>query len=412
MASLILNPPSWSKVKSSRVDTLNKILNSKAAASYGNPRTWGVYWDTVTVTDDGTSAPVAQTNGYLVSTYPTLFQMSGSYVSSQSVIKTAKIAATGGNTGLNDGGYCSASRIRFLVEDKKVTLRLAGSSRAYRILIDGQYLDTTGLVPGATSGTRYFSYEFSTRNIREFIVETQLNQAFVGVYVSATGKVHRAADPSIRSVALGDSWMVGTAATHLADGIDYVCADWMGWQSHVQSGAASTGFVNTNSGYNFLDRVNNGDLSIGGTPDVILMRASLNDKNQSAANVTSNCLAALKAARDQFPNALIIQMGAYPVAGANGGTLSSTQNEAAVKSAFDSFLDPFSVFVPIINAVPGAPISGTGNPSATTGVGNADYLMAAGDGSHLSSYGSSILGRWQAEAITTSLLNLRNSLTS
>ena len=410
MAGQIIGAPSWSRARSRRVAMLDRILTAAQRARGNNIRTRGVMASPPTVTDDGTSAPGTQTNSYLVSANPGLFQMTGAFVAAQTVIQTSRIAATGGNTGVGDGGYCSASRVRFLAEDTKVTLRLAGSARAYRVIVDGQYVDASGLVPGSSSGGRYFSYTFGTRAIREFIVETQLNQAFVGVYVSATGKVHRASDPLLRSVALGDSWMVGTAATHLADGLDLVCADHLGWDSHMQSGAASTGFVNTNSGYNFLDRVNNGDLGLGGTPDVILMRASLNDKNQSGAAVTANCLAALRSARAQYPNALLIQMGAYPVAGANGGTLSSTANEAAVKAAFDAAADPFSAYVPIINAIPAAPISGTGNPSATTGSGNADYLMAPGDGSHLSTTGAAVLGIWQANAIATAVEALRRSL--
>lgn len=408
---MIIGAPSWSRTRSRQIAMLDLVLMAAQRATVGNVRLWGVSGAPPTVTDDGASAPAGQTNAYLVSANPGLFRMTGEFNTAQTVIKTARIAATGGNTGVGDGGYCSASRVYFAPESAKVTLRLAGSARAYRVIVDGQYVDATGLVPGASSGGRYFSYTFGARARHEFMVETQLNQAFVGVYVSPTDKVHRAADPVLRTVALGDSWMVGTAATHLADALDLFCADCLGWDHHMQSGAASTGFVNNNGGgYNFLDRVNNGDLALGGTPDIILMRASLNDKNQSGAAVTANCLAAFRSARAQFPNALLIQMGAYPVAGANGGTLSSTANEAAVKAAFDAAADPFAVFVPIINAVGGAPISGTGNPSAPTGAGNADFLMAPGDPSHLSTYGAAQLGPWQAAAIVTAVQGLRRSL--
>lgn len=397
---------------SKKTRLVERLLMASRAAKNNNVRTRGVMPSPPTVTDNGTTAPAGQTNGYLLSVAANLASVKydGTWDATQNVFKSSRIGPTGGNVGNNDGTFASSSRCRFLVEDVKVTFRLSGSARAYRFIVDGRYVDLSGLVPGATSGTRYYTLDFTSaggRAIREITVETQLNQAVVGVYLSPTGKLHEASDPLIKSVALGDSWIVGTAATHLADAIDRVTADYLGWDCHMQSGASSTGWANPSTGYNFLQRVQNGDPAYNGAEiDVLWIRASLNDRNFSGAAITANSLAGMQKLRADYPNALILIEGAFPVAGAGGGTTSAVQNEAAVKAAFGAWNDAFSIFVPITGALPAAPISGTGTPTTPTGSGNSDFLMANGDTSHLSTVGSDVLGKWQAAQIESGLQDL------
>lgn len=393
----------------SRVRLLERIVARAKSSMTSNARTRGVMTTPPTVTDEGASLPAGQTNGYLLgdgtggTRLPSDFHAIGTRIAALSRYKTAVVNnGTGGNSGQNNGDQCSLSKMRFLAEANKVTLRLEGSTLPYRFLVDGQYVDVTGTVPGATSGTRYISLDFTSaggRKLREIVVEMQAAQAFVGVYVGATEKIQKAKDPIFKSDDCGDSWAYGSSATHLGDGIAAVAADYLGWDSNMQSGAPGAGW-GTVTGYNHMQRVLNGDLGLNGTPSVIRLRGSINDKNTTAATITANLLAAAQFARTTYPNALIIISGVYPVAGGNGGTqVTNAQNEAAVLAAFNAFADPFSFYIPVGAAPLGSPLTGTGFVGSTTGTGNADVNMF--DGSHLNTVGCAPMGRWEAEQIVS-----------
>lgn len=396
-----------------RARLLDRIIDAANRAKIQNPRTLGVMASPPTVTDEGASLPVGATVGWLLSTYPTgFYQVIGTRISSLNRFKTAVISTpTGGNSGLNNGSHCSLSKIRFVAEAAKVFLRLDGSTLPYRFLVDGQYVDLTGTTPGATSGDRYISLDFASvggRARREITVELQAAQAFSGVYLGATSKLTIAPGPVLKSVSIWDSWGYGSSATHLGDGIDAVMADHLGWDSHMNSGSGGTGWATT-IGYNFLQRIQNGDAALNGAPDVIKTGCSINDKNFAAATITANALLGLQTLRAAYPDALIIFFGVWPATGGTGGSgVTLAQNEAAGLAAFTAFADSFSIYVPVNAATGGAPLSGSGYVGATTGTGNADFDMF--DGSHLNTVGTGVMGKWEADQVLSGVVALRETL--
>lgn len=368
---------------------LNRLRNIALRSFGDNVRTRGVMASPPTVTDDGTSLPSGQTNGLLRSSFNDFFRETGGlFNASNSALRSVRVSS---------GAYSyTFARWRFVADAAKVTVRLNANGGRFRFIVNGQFLDLTGIIPGG-NGNRYVSLTFAGRSRNEIVVEASQVGGFVGVYVGATEKIMQSAAPVFRSVSLGDSWNQGAAATGYYDGIDVVMADHLGWSSHMNSGSGGTGWVANGGGtiYNFLDRINNGDLGLNGTPDIVTLQGSINDKNSAAAAVTANALAGLQKTRELYPAIPILMYGVWPASGGAGGTLSIAANEQAISDAVTAFGDRLTAFIPINGAYGGAPLSGTGFVGSTTGTGNADVVMA--DASHLNTVGTLIMGRWKAE---------------
>jgi lysophospholipase L1-like esterase len=365
-----------------------------------------------TVTANGTSAPAGQTTSYLRNALSTFFRESGGTYSGGSILKykSAVIWTSGGNFGDSAGGQVNWWRVRFIADANMVTFRVSGTTLRYRFIVDGQYVDTTGSLTTNTSGngSEYISLDFTSaggRAVREIILEGQPGCGFLGVYVGATERCFQAPEAPFCTVSLGDSYVYGTNATALGDGMDAHMADRLGWNNHMNSGSGGTGWVLGSSAYTFLQRIQNGDLALNGTPNLICLQGSGNDKNSSGATVTANVTTALQLIRLTYPLAPVLVFGVWPASNFSGGTLSVTANEAAVQAGVTGYgTDPMVQFIPINGAVGGAPLSGSGFVGGTTGSGNADVDMF--DTTHPNSVGGAAFGRWKADQAYRALLNI------
>lgn len=379
----------------SKYDAVRKTLDSARRARMANIRSRGVMTSPPTVTADGSSLPSGQTTAYLRSTYPSgLFrETGGQWYNSGSKFKSAVIATTGGNLGDGAGGQVNWWRVGISADANKVTFRVLGTTARYRFIVDGQYVDTTGTLTTNTSGNDYISLDFTSvggRKRREILLEGQPGCGFVGVYVGAQERIGKLPDPEFRSVIIGDSWVYGSSATAIGDGVFAQMADRLGFDGHMNSGSGGTGWDHSNASvYNFLQRIQNGDEALNGTPTgPIFLMGSINDKNGSASNITTRCVDAIALLRSRYPVLPIIGFGVAPVAGGQGGTLTLAANEAAVKAAFDQHAsDRLVQFVPVQQAIGGAFVA----EGATTG----HPLMF--DASHLNDAGSASAGGWYAD---------------
>lgn len=392
---------------------LQRLLRVAEVAKLGNIRSRGVMTSPPTVTADGSSAPGGQTNGWTRSSFPAMFRESGGlWYPSGSKFKSAVIWTSGGNLGDGLGGQVNYWRFRCLPEANKVTFRLLGTTSAYRFIVDGQYVSLAGTVPAASSGTQYISLDFTSvggRAVREIAIEGQPGCGIVGVYVGVTEKVHEAPEAPLCSAALGDSYDYGTNATALGDGLDAHMADRLGWNNHMNSGSGGTGWATGGAAYNFLQRIQNGDLALNGAPSVVSLMTSTNDKNSAAASVTANVAAALQLIRTAYPVAPILLFGGFNAASATG-TLSMAANENAVQAGIASYnaSDPMIQWIPVTNALPGAVLTGSGFVGGTTGTGNADANMF--DTSHPNDAGTANFGRWKAEQAYRALSRIAASM--
>ena len=74
---------------------IQKIAQLWESAQVGNLRDIGVMPSPPTVTANGTALPAGQTNGYLLSTFPVLYRVSGGTKSTSSRLKSAVVWTTG-----------------------------------------------------------------------------------------------------------------------------------------------------------------------------------------------------------------------------------------------------------------------------------------------------------------------------
>lgn len=402
----------FKEFSSTMENKLIRLRRRAAAARLQNPRNRGPMNSPPSITQDGTTRPAGQDNNYLINisagaavlkSYGGSVYTSGSFTGR---VKSAVIGTTGGNIGANDGSQASYSRKYFIADAAKVTLRVSRSFAPYRFLVDGQYVDLTGTLTTATSPTstnEYITLDFSAvggRAVREIAVESQADNAFIGVYVGSTETVREPSSPDhLTSCLLGDSYVYGTGAAALGDGFGAVMADWLGIHAHTNSASGGTGWANAVGGlYTFNQRIANGDLALGGTPDLIVLASSYNDRSQSTTIVNANALAGLQSARSLYPDALVAVLGTFP---ANSGPSAATiATENAVFAAVTQFDDYWTRFIAVSMRTNGMLISGTGTVSAPTGTGNSDLYTGA-DATHPTAAGHAFIGRFCAEQILT-----------
>jgi hypothetical protein len=113
--------------------------------------------------------------------------------------------------------------------------------------------------------------------------------------------------------------------------------------------------------------------------NLVVFTLGFNDVVSSAAKIQANALASFNAARAIWPNAVIIVFSSQ--SGAHNGSAVQLAADGAISAAFSAFGDANSFYFPVWLDPAGAWITGTGNPSAPTGVGNADFYSGT-DGTH------------------------------
>lgn len=406
-------------LRSSRATArLDKIMRAARAARTANPRNAGLYAGTVTVIDRGATAPVETPNLYPFSDTATgVWRTTGgqpTLVNGTYRFCAAIIGATGGTVGTGNGKNATYWRSSVVADSRYVTFRVNPSTIAYRILVDGQYVSLSGLQLATTTGTtlQHILVDFGTRGLRTVTLEAQFAQGFAGGYSEATASLWRPDVSDTPYVAmLGDSYVVGAGPTMAADGPALVMGDWLGARL-LASGSGGTGW-GTPTAYRFDERILGGDLALSdSTPDLIVLMASINDRNRDQAMVQSNAITGITAVRAQYPDTPIVVMGALagatgPSTTAGNSLIAAEQSVAAAVATFAS--DPLIAFVPISTDANGAWISGTGKIGTTTGTGNSDWATVS-DGIHASEEGAAMIGRRYATSILAALRTMSQAI--
>jgi hypothetical protein len=400
--------------------TINRLRRALSVASTGNVRTSGVMSSPPTVTANGTSRPGGMTREYFWPLQAGLFQFyGGTATNSSSGIRRCKslgIAASGGNIGsaVDPGAAGTYWRVEMMVDAIAPAFRVGVSTARYRFIVNGQYVALDGITTLSSSGTyEYITLDFTAvggRALRHIVVEGVDNCGFDAVAVGPTESVFVAdRGDVINGTHIGDSYAQGTiaddATPQRGDGMVPYFADLVGIKNMVASGSGGTGWATANAAYNFGQRVTNGDLALCGTPDVVFFQGSYNDRNNTPATVTTNALAAMRLARTTYPFALIVVFGAF--AGSTGPSSNVAGIEAAIASAYASFADAFSMYIPISPATNSiaSMINGTGSTAAPASNGNADVYMGA-DLIHLNLAGNAFAGKYMASRYAAALASL------
>jgi hypothetical protein len=345
---------------------LARLRSARSRALAANPRNAGLYTGSITIADNGAAVPAQVSRDYPCnsSSAGVWTTVGGARVNAGGLNRfcSAVIGTTSGTVGLNNGKNSNFWRVSVSMTGRYLAVRVGATSAAYRFLVNGQYVSKSGTVLGTTTGNtyQYLLLDFGARGNRIVTVEGWNACAFGGALTEATAILAPAPKSGrLRGVFLGDSYIVGSAAANYGDGLAPVLADYLGVDL-MASGSGGTGWNQSlTTVYRFDQRIANGDLGLDGTPEVIFLMASVNDRQRDQTVVQANALAGLQSARAQYPGVPIIVFGC---AALPAGTLAQvTATEQAVQAAVMAFADPLTAFVPVTTDALGAWDNGTGS---------------------------------------------------
>jgi hypothetical protein len=282
-------------------------------------------------------------------------------------------SGSGGNTAGNGATSTYQWSAEFWTDAPKVMLHNLCSSNTYMVEVDDQPVSGTGLAFPASSGSGYTLLDFTSVGgsaIRKIRVELATAAGFAGVYVGPTYTIWPPSDggSEIRVAVVAGSIDVGTGST-LANGArPKLLGKLLGWTDVRPVAHGGTGFVAASTTNVFGDALRVAD-TVAANPNLVIISASQND-DASVASLAAAALAAFQAYRTALPAVPIVVTGV--VAGSSGPSATRLSNEAAVKSAFDTWADSRSIWIPMCSDTTGSWETGTGTTGAPTGTGNRD----------------------------------------
>lgn len=393
----------------SKTAKIERLSACARAARGRNPRdlpTMAAQSIAPTITANGTTNPLTTTVLKSINSSPTTFQLAGTPVLASGVVKLKQ--ARGTPTGGLDsaGGAQNAGRISVVADCTKFVWRVIPSAHAYRFLVDGQYVDKTGTLTVASSGTtlEFIQLDFTSvggKKPRTVSIEvSQADQGVATAYADAAGRLYAPAGSadSLLLVNVHDSFGVGNAQmSNYNEAYPLIMADLLGVDTVFSDSVGGTRWAgDVGSSYAIGTRILNGDLVLGGrSPDIIVLNGSVNDAGQSTAAITANVAAATAYARQQNPQALIFAFGVYDVTG-----VGNTAQHTASENAFFAGIDASGVTSGIVKI----PITTDANGAWLNSGNRADVIGA--DNIHMTDAGNLTAARWQ----TTAVLNALGSL--
>ena len=308
-------------------------------------------------------------------------------------------------TVVSGGPAMGTWRVEAVVDSVKFQIGIyaLSASHKFRVLVDGYYVDMTGLAASATSTLTYMTVDFTSaggRTPRNIVFEGEGNSAFDGFCVLPTEGVYKPGTQVVVAHCVGDSFVANAGATRSHDGFIRVMGDALGLVDCRPGGVGGTGYLNPGSGQTtFRQRISE---ITDGTPDVIFIGGGYNDYSYTDAALTAECIAyySLIRANAATADVPIFVFGSW--GGKRGPDATTLANELAIKAAVTAMGDPKIFFIPISTDVNGPWFHGTGTTSATDGTGNTDIYIGS-DGTHPNDIGHKFLGLRCADAVMRAL---------
>jgi len=418
-----LNPFHTIIKRISRIDTggqydvIRRLRTSMARSLNNNPELLGVYSPAPTIvnnnTDDTTltqqltphdnRSQIAWTGGRLYTSSSTkrgYIVTNNFYPATGNA--TAVIAATVTPPFLNVGeNIQSCYTFWFETDAPKFQLNIPSTVNSpIRIIVDGQYLTTTGW---DTSTNNYVSVDFTTRKPRTIGIDCNSVVQFRSMRVDGLSRVWkpRPAEDT-KAIFTGDSHLAGTIvgvpalAGHL---VGKLCGIW----DCRTAAVPSTGYLADASGarQNIFGQM---DAWINEmTYDLIGFAGGFNDTALTLATAADNALACWRKARGAQPNAFIVVFGVWATNTGPGANNIALEN--LLSARFATWADPFSAFIPVCTDVQPWEY-GTGSISAPVGDGNSDLYTNTSDLPHYSIVGQQYRGLRMANAIRNAVFSI------
>lgn len=270
-----------------------------------------------------------------------------------------------GNLGSNVG--CLCFRVKVVIDAIAPVFAVGASVNALRFLVNGQYVNTTGIVPATTPS--FIQLTFASRAKREIWIEGSTH-TLVSISVQQ-GESIQPAPFGLRGIFLGDSITVGTGATLNMDAFAAVMADALGLVDVHLSGLGGQGVqaLESSGTWNLQNRLTtstNANAYIYDAPpaDIYFLCMGTNDTTFSfASNVTAyvNVITQILA---QYPSVPIVVIGCP--ANNSGPNEVSCTTDLAIAAAVTQLNLPQVIYISDASRGQYAIETGVGNTTTPT----------------------------------------------
>jgi hypothetical protein len=275
-------------------------------STIASPRTWAFSSRTFS------ASPVSTTNP----SWYTLTAGSALRVrnSGGSYYYSSNLGPSGQASGAEVGStYDGSDPIRFeFIHDGELSFEFQymNFSQRHRVWVDGELVtdgattDSVGLanfVTGTDQAIAFRKFTFSTVQPRHIAIEVE-NPYIAGIVTGPLATVVPSPRRRPRVLAVGDSFLGGSAGCSVLDSWGTTLGRLLGWDVHC-NGQGGSGFIAPGTaGQKYAARLP----FFASIPfDAIVIAAGVNDTPSAAATIASETLAALNLARTQWPNAPI-----------------------------------------------------------------------------------------------------------
>ncbi len=234
-----------------------------------------------------------------------------------------------------------ASRISVTVNADAVAFYVVGTTQAYRFLVDDQYVDFTGTVPEATTGTgsNYIILTLASKAEHKVTIELQQGCAVRRIHIKNEDSFGAKPEASAhKGIVLGDSVTASTGASAFGDGYVPFAGDYLGVELWP-SGVGATGYVNTNSGarYKLSERIAidlDAFIADKGQPSIVTVAMGLNDLGLSG--IQAEAETCFDIVREKCPAALVFVVNTWDALAPSPVSTDYNDVKSAIQAAVGS----------------------------------------------------------------------------
>jgi len=314
-------------------------------------------------------------------------------------------------------------RFSFNTDDPKPVIEIQGGTSPLRVIVDDQYLDMAGFVPG--SGNIYLQIDFTKGAtltpdlvLRRIVIETI--QA-VGRVVRSTKAYTVLADaaPGPRLVFQADSWSTtGGGQTLGLNTWTRIAADWLGLPVSSSNGLGGTGIATPlasgvpNTTTTYPSRIP--DLAQMGGIDVLVVGNVTNDWSALVGGTVTQ--SNYQTYVTNYLNSLRSALPGTPIVFVSGGTTDETttttttaeDNIATIIASMNTAGDNRVRQVRVTKPANGGRswFYGTGNSTSPAGDGNRDLYIGTVQAAHPNDAGHAYYGRRAAAEIYNAIMSM------
>lgn len=327
------------------------------------------------------------------------------------------------NYGSTANATNNVPRFYFNTEDPKPIIEIQAGTAPLRVIVDDQYLDLAGFVPG--SGNIYLQIDLTkgatltpATQVRRFGIET--TQA-VGRVVPSSPiyTVFADAAPGPRLVVQGDSWSTtGGGQTLGLNTWPRAMADWLGCPLMGANALGGTGIATPlasgvpNTTTTYPSRIP--DLSQMGGVDALIVGNVTNDWSALVGGTVTQTdyqtyvQNYLNGLRTPFPNTPIVFVSGGTTDETTTATGTAEDNIAAMIATMNTNGDNRIRHVRVTKPANGGKswLYGTGNSTSPTGNGNRDLYIGTVQAAHPNDAGHAYYGQRAAAEVFSALMSM------